>query len=64
MNFNDVNLDDKTGTLEKITESLLDVIKAEIQNLETEIGALSDQKSKLENIYKKYDKVWRAITTE
>ena len=64
MNLNDVNLDDKTGTLEKMTESLLQVIKAEIQNLETEIGALSDQKSRLENTYKKYDKIWRAISTE
>ncbi len=64
MDLNDVNLDDKTGTLEQMTVSLLGVIKAENQNLETEIGALSDQKSKLENIYKKYDQVWRAITTE
>lgn len=64
MNLNDVNLNDKTGTLEKMTESLLIVIKAEIRNLETEIEALNDQKSNLENIYKKYDKIWRAISTE
>lgn len=64
MNLTDVNVNDKTGTLEKITESLLMVIKAEIRNLETEIGALSDQKSNLEEIYRKYDKIWRAISTE
>lgn len=64
MNLNDVNLNDKTGTLEKMTESLLIVIKTEIRNLETEIEALNDQKSNLENIYKKYDKIWRAISTE
>ena len=64
VNLNDVNLDDKTETLEKMAESLLQVIKAEIQNLEIEIGALNDQKSHLENIYKKYNKIWRAVSTE
>lgn len=64
MNIKDINLDDKTGTLEKMTVSLLQVIKVEIQNLETEIRALTDQKSNLENIYKKYNKVWRAVSTE
>ena len=64
MNLNDLNLDDKTETLEKITESLLRVIKAEIQNLETEIGVLNDQKSHLEDILKKYDKIWRAVSSK
>ncbi|MDE0481667.1 MAG: hypothetical protein OXI67_03705 [Candidatus Poribacteria bacterium] len=64
MNLNDVNLDDKTETVEKMVEGLLQVIKAEIQNLETEIGALNDQKSHLEDIYRKYDKIWRAVSDE
>lgn len=64
VNLNDVNLDDKTETVEKMVEGLLQVIKAEIQNLETEIGALNDQKSHLEDIYRKYDKIWRAVSDE
>ena len=55
VNIKDINLDDKTGTLEKMTVSLLQVIKVEIQNLETEIRALSDQESNLENIHKIYN---------
>ena len=64
MNLNDVDLNDKTGTLEKMTEGLLNVVKIEIQNLETEIEALNRQKSNLEDILAKYNKIWLAISSK
>lgn len=71
MNLNDVNLNDKTGTLEKMIEGLLSVIKVEIQNLETEIGslnkqkeALSHQKSNLQDTLNTYNKLWHVISSK
>ena len=71
MSLNDVDLNDKTATLEKMTEGLLNVVKVEIQNLETEIEsldkqkeALSRQKSKLQDTLNAYDKLWRVISSK
>lgn len=70
MNLNDVNLNDKIETLEKMTEDLLSVIKVEIQNLETEIEvldkqreALSLQKSRLQNTLNAYNELWCVISS-
>ncbi len=62
MNLNDVNLKNKTETLEKMTEGLLNVIKVEIQNLETEIESLSRQKSRLQDTLNAYSKLWDVIS--
>lgn len=62
MNLNDVNLNDKTETLEKMTEGLLNVIKVEIQNLETEIESLKRQKSKLQDTLNIYNKLWHVVS--
>lgn len=69
MNLNDVNLNDRTGTLEKMTEGLLNVVKVEIQNLDTEIEsldkqreALRSQKSRLQDTLNAYNKLWRVIS--
>ena len=64
MNLNDVNLNDKTETLEKMTEGLLNVIKVEIQNLETEIESLKRQKSRLQDTLNAYSKLWRVISSK
>lgn len=54
-----------------MTEGLLNVIKVEIQNLETEIEvldnqreALSLQKFRLQNTLKSYNELWRVISSE
>lgn len=62
MNLNDVNLNDKTETLEKMTEGLLNVIKVEIQNLDTEIESLKRQKSKLQDTLNMYNKLWHVVS--
>ena len=71
MNRNDVNLNDKTKTLERMTEGLLSVIKVEIQNLETEIEsldnqkeALRQQKSKLQDTLNAYNKLGRVVSSK
>lgn len=71
MNLNDVNLNDKTETLEKMIEGLLSVIKIEIQNLETEIEsldkqreALNLQKFHLQNTLNAYNEIWCVISSE
>lgn len=71
MNLNDVNLNDKTETLERMTEGLLSVIKVEIRNLETEIESLDKQrealrwqKSRLQNTLDTYNKLWRVVSSQ
>lgn len=64
MNLNNVNLNDKTETLEKMTKGLLNVIKIEIQNLETEIESLKQQKSRLQDTLNAYSKLWDVISSK
>ena len=69
MNLNDVDLNNKTETLEKMIEGLLNVVKIEIQNLDTEIesldkqrDALRSQKSRLQDTLNAYSKLWKVIS--
>ena len=66
-----MNLNDKTETLEKMVEGLLNVIRVEIQNLETEIESLNKQqevlkrqKSNLQDTVNTYNKLWRVISSK
>ena len=58
MNLNDVNLNNKTETFEKMIEGLLNAVKIEIQNLDTEIESLNKQKDALRSQKSRLQNLW------
>lgn len=59
----DESVDDlKDESVDDLVESLLEVIKAEINNLDKEIETLKRQKSDLEENLTKFNRIWQSLS--